>query len=422
MDPIYGSDINKMSGTDNFMKLNLCSVEDNANLTKQVADLQILDFLCGHADRHVGNIIYDVNDQGKLVGIKAIDNDSSFAKKFDPMFGFATPISSMKIIPKSTADKILNMNEKEFELSLYAFDLKQDAIEGAKERLKELKNEINESLKYYKDSVDGYLEDGKPRVVDDNKLNEYSFTGQLAIEKDVISDDKSKIITKANLFGSIAKRANATYAAQRAKDSLLVKMDRDYNKLFTEDYMNLRKSVKDTYDLDKKLFGGSGKYTNMKESMKAVTDFMKGFKDAFYEDAMDDEYDPEGNKGDYGLSNKAERLREKINNAIEMTQTYISGKENDAESNTVGTRPYKRLQNARKNLEVLNNMKNRFADIDKTLEERMGINRIEAERNEANAAPDSAMITEKEKKIAEINSKENARRKAVNKKATGLGL
>lgn len=328
MNPVYGSDINKMTGTDNFMKLSLCSVEDNASLTKQVADLQILDFLCGHEDRHVGNIIFEVNDQGKLVGIKAIDNDSSFARKFNPMFGFAVPISSMKIIPKSTADKILNMKEKELELSLYAFDLKQDEIEGAKERLKNLKEEIKDSLKHYKNSVDGYLEDGKPRVVDDDKLNEYSFTGQLAIEKDVLSDDKKEIITKANLFGSISKKANAAYAAQKAKDSLLVKMDRDYNKLFTEDYMNLRKSVKDTYDLDKKLFGGSGKYTNMKESMKAVTDYMKNYKDAFYMDTIDEEYDPEGNKDDYELTRSAETLREKIDYAIEMTKTYISGKEN----------------------------------------------------------------------------------------------
>ena len=105
-------------------------------------------------------------------------------------------------------------------------------------------------------------------------------------------------------------------------------MDWDYNKLFTEDYMNLRKSVKATYDLDKKLFGGSGKYTNMKESMKAVTDYMKNYKDAFYMDTIDEEYDPEGNKGDYELTRSAETLREKIDYAIEMTKTYISGKEN----------------------------------------------------------------------------------------------
>ena len=410
MDPVYGSDINKMSNSDNFMKLSLCSVEDNAELTSQVANLQILDFLCGHEDRHVGNIIFDVNDDGKLVGIKAIDNDSSFAKKFDPMYGFAMPISSMKIIPKSTAEKILNMNEKDFELSLYAFDLKQEEIEGAKNRLKDLKKEINKSVNYYKDSVEGFLEDGKPRVVDDDKLNEYSFTGQLAIEKDVLNDSKTKIVEKSNLFGSITKKANAAYAAQKAKETLLVKMDRDFNKLFTEDYRKLKKSVTATYDLDKKFFGGSGKYDEMKESMKAVTDFMKNFKGAFYQDTIDEEYDPNGEKRDYELSAKAESLKEKIQKAIEKTEKYISGKENDAESNTEGTRPYKRLQNARKNLEVLNSLKNRFTDIDKTLEERIDTNRVESERHAANSGPDSAMLTAKEQKIAAINAKEKDRR------------
>ena len=67
-------------------------------------------------------------------------------------------------------------------------------------------------------------------------------------------------------------------------------------------------------------------------------------------------------------------------------------------------------------------MKNRFADIDKTLEERMDTNRIEAERSEANAGPDAAMLTAKEKKIADINSKEKARKKELKKKAPRMGI
>ena len=425
MDPVYGSDINKMSNSDNFMKISMCSVEDNTGLIKQVADLQLLDYLCGHADRHVGNIIYNVNEQGKLVGIKAIDNDSSFAEKFNPMDKFGVPINSMKVIPRSTAERILKMDEKAFELSLYGYDLKEKEIDGAKERLKALKKEIKSSLEHYKDCVDGYLEDGKPRVVDDEKLAEYSFNKQLAIEKDELNDENTKIVSKFNLFGAIAKRANSEYAAKKAKECLLNKLDSDYKKLFSEDFLRLGKSVKDTYELDRKLFGGSGNYTDMKESMKAVKDAMAGFKGAFFEDTIDDEYDPEGNKKDLALTNKAENLKNKIKKAREMTEKYINGKADDRESNTEGTRSYKRLHNAKKNLKILKAMENRFTEIDNALAERLDTNRVEEENRQACMAADAAMLTAKEKKIDEINLKEQDRKidvhiKELEEKEAGL--
>ena len=40
--------------------------------------MQIMDFLSGNVDRHGGNMTYKVDDNGKIVGAVAFDNDTSF--------------------------------------------------------------------------------------------------------------------------------------------------------------------------------------------------------------------------------------------------------------------------------------------------------------------------------------------------------
>ena len=55
---------------------------DNPKFLKSLADLQILDYLCGNIDRHKGNFFVrqDISDPKKphLIGVQGIDNDLSF--------------------------------------------------------------------------------------------------------------------------------------------------------------------------------------------------------------------------------------------------------------------------------------------------------------------------------------------------------
>ena len=54
----------------------------NANAKQNIylADMQVLDYLCGNVDRHGANLVYQLDDNGKIIGIQGIDNDSSFAR------------------------------------------------------------------------------------------------------------------------------------------------------------------------------------------------------------------------------------------------------------------------------------------------------------------------------------------------------
>ena len=57
---------------------------------RQMADLQVLDYLCGNVDRHPGNLFYKLDKNGDIVGVQGIDNDSSFGK-FAHAEGRSTP-------------------------------------------------------------------------------------------------------------------------------------------------------------------------------------------------------------------------------------------------------------------------------------------------------------------------------------------
>ena len=46
---------------------------------KSIADLQVLDYICGNTDRHSGNVSYIFHERsGKLIGIQGFDNDTAF--------------------------------------------------------------------------------------------------------------------------------------------------------------------------------------------------------------------------------------------------------------------------------------------------------------------------------------------------------
>jgi hypothetical protein len=56
----------------------------NEVIQKGLSDLQLLDNIIGHADRHPGNFIFETNAAGDIIGVKGIDNDESFGSMWAP--------------------------------------------------------------------------------------------------------------------------------------------------------------------------------------------------------------------------------------------------------------------------------------------------------------------------------------------------
>lgn len=131
--------------------------ETRGPFMKQLADLQVLDYLCQNVDRHIGNMFYKINEQGKLIGIQAIDNDTAFGScKAD-----ITSLKSLKVVSKSMADKLAQPYYPDMMgVVLRGHGLSEKEIDRAKERMKDLQNEIKA---------------GKIRVVPDKDFGKYNM-------------------------------------------------------------------------------------------------------------------------------------------------------------------------------------------------------------------------------------------------------
>ena len=76
---IHGNLMNQAEGKEyDSVTASLKERKFKPSLLRDVTNLQVLDFLCGQVDRHVGNMMYKVDGDGNVTGIQGIDNDGSF--------------------------------------------------------------------------------------------------------------------------------------------------------------------------------------------------------------------------------------------------------------------------------------------------------------------------------------------------------
>ena len=118
----------------------------DALVLKQLADLQVLDYICGNIDRHGANFFYEFDSKKQIIGIQGIDNDLSFGKlttKDRSIMRLMVPMD-MGVISKSLADRILALDPAQFTYTLYG-TLEKDQVEAARVRLENMKEAIQNS-------------------------------------------------------------------------------------------------------------------------------------------------------------------------------------------------------------------------------------------------------------------------------------
>ena len=126
----------------------------NAMVLKQLADLQVLDYLCGNVDRHGANFFFEFDSNKQIIGIQGIDNDLSFGKlnsKDKSVFRMMAP-ADMGVISQSLADRILALDPAQFTYTLYG-TLDKDEVEAAKTRLENMKEAIAKSREIVADQM-----------------------------------------------------------------------------------------------------------------------------------------------------------------------------------------------------------------------------------------------------------------------------
>ncbi len=119
---------------------------------KSLADLQVLDYICGNTDRHGKNMCYQFDDEGNFVGVQGFDNDTAFGT-IDPKTGdfvsFFPMLENMKGISQSMYDRLCQVTPEMLKFSLRGFGLTEQELDAAAKRMQNLKEAIRKGMDYY---------------------------------------------------------------------------------------------------------------------------------------------------------------------------------------------------------------------------------------------------------------------------------
>ena len=116
------------------------SDENRKKVFKQIADIQVIDYLCMNEDRHPGNMIYDIDKNGDLRNIQCIDNDSSFGR----VTGGVIKAANLRVMSKSMEEKISKLTPEMLKFSLRGRGLSEEELNASGDRLKNLQKQITE--------------------------------------------------------------------------------------------------------------------------------------------------------------------------------------------------------------------------------------------------------------------------------------
>lgn len=151
MEFVESKDIFHIDSIDETRVLGLDAYEDK-DVKVQLANLQVLDYVCGNVDRHLGNILYKFDPEtNKLVSVKGIDNDASFTKKRLPTTKALSQLPSihrMRVIDQDMAEKLLSIDEGMLAATLHGYGLSQEEVDAAYDRLHNLQESIKTATIY----------------------------------------------------------------------------------------------------------------------------------------------------------------------------------------------------------------------------------------------------------------------------------
>ncbi|MBR4657207.1 MAG: hypothetical protein IKO68_11755 [Oscillospiraceae bacterium] len=174
---------------------------------KSLADLQILDYICGNVDRHGGNMTYIVDDQGIFQGVQAIDNDSSFGLgvpgkdgRYNNLFG----TNDLRVMSASMAERVSSLSPDMLRFALRGRGLKEEEIGAACRRLTDLQDAIQTRSKVAANSEEVENAGTTLCVMGDNALNSLKLSSVMNTDRNIIH----AVVTK---FVALVKRERNIY-------------------------------------------------------------------------------------------------------------------------------------------------------------------------------------------------------------------
>ena len=284
MNKAEGLDPRKMKDMQELKGLNPDSLTASPEFLRDLANLQLLDYICGNSDRHFNNIFYKMEKKdGKniLTGVMGIDNDTSFGSRdynSTKNFMHFVSLNDIHIIPRKTAEQILALKPEMLRTMLAGYDLNDKEIEGAVERLAEVKTAINnawatkaftEKGQIKKSSSNNFL-----NIVDEEDIKDISIAKHLYNDKGMFKAGANKkekeninLYTRLEVvvtFGSVYSNMGDEYYDQMVKQCEAVR-GKERETLDSLNYLDKP---------DKNFYRKSVEYTEMMEAVRKLKENM----------------------------------------------------------------------------------------------------------------------------------------------------
>ena len=286
------------------------SLEESPEFVMGMADLQLLDYICGNSDRHFNNICYRtkvVKENGKdvikFLRPQGIDNDTSLGaadyKNNKKLMHFVN-LENIHIISRKTAEHIMTLKPEMLRTILAGYDLTDKEIEGAVSRLDDTKNAIRFAM------ADGTYA-GKNQIKKDAKYPSLKIVDEEDVKNISVHrqlyDDKGAFLSKEEKQKKNIPNENYNLYTRMALVEFAGSM---YSNMEDESYHNMvkqlsvvRKAERDTFESMKSLnmiknvtpaaleeakkskhnaYKKSVEYTLMKTALENFEDDMNKFK------------------------------------------------------------------------------------------------------------------------------------------------
>ena len=254
---------------------------------QQLADLQLLDFICGNVDRHMGNIFYQVDEKtGKLTGIQGIDNDCSFGE-FVPEGGESrrrlAGLDNMRCISASMAKRVMALKGPTLKYALRGYGLTEKQLDAACKRVELIQERIQRSLD---EPVVGekngkpVFEKGKIRILEDKDFRNVDM-------KDLVvnTNEKGKEVPNAKEYGNIfscaytaitdEKKRQFSNTAYRINGAKVLNSENRCRIAGLENALSDAGTMKRALKNNWRLFHSSGKYDDMRSAASDLFDYQE---------------------------------------------------------------------------------------------------------------------------------------------------
>lgn len=271
---------------------------------KSIADLQVLDFICGNTDRHAHNVTYQFDKQtGKFIGVQGYDNDTAFGTLIPQKGDFVAHLTkpeNMLAVSQSMYERLKQITPEMLKFTLRGFGLSEQELEAAAQRMQIVKDTVEKSLDYYR-KRDQDIREGKPveepdkdivgkhcRLVPDKdfkKLN-WSYLGRTVTQDWYRKGQPTKEKMEGNFFTRAFQSVKSIYRMYRRqreeykslKSEVAIGSDNRANPKGAESELNKARQLERELAQRTKRFHSSDNYDKMQESVKNYRVFLENLQ------------------------------------------------------------------------------------------------------------------------------------------------